>query len=91
MAQHCRKLIYRFRDRRKVQTSWQAQRFRKVRQIAGDAALAQGKVQVLWQTGCFRKMRGRFCGRRGTFAMLGAYFVASAALVQASRRQATNT
>ena len=64
---------YRFRGKR-VQISWQAQHFRKVKyrfggkrstfarssaDFFGGAALSQGQVHVLWQAQHFRKVRCR--------------------------------
>ena len=70
-------------SRGRVQISWQAHHFRKVKyrirgrcstfarssaKFVARAALSQGQVQILWQAQHFRKVKHRFGGRRSIFA-----------------------
>ena len=81
----------------RVQISWQAQHFQKVRcrfqgrrstfarssvDFVAGAALSQGQVPNSWQAQHFRKVKYRFRGRRSRFARSSAKFVAGAALSQ---------
>ena len=71
----------------RVQISWQAQHFHKVKFSQGlscmaGAALSIGQVQISWQAQHFRKVKYRIRGRCSTFDWSGADFVAGAALSQ---------
>ena len=81
----------------RVQISWQAQHFRKVKyrfrgrrstfarsstEFVAGASLSQGQVQNLWQVQHFRKVKCKIRGTRSTFARSSTDFVAGAALSQ---------